>query len=171
MTTTLPHPPLLLVTPFMVSLSNHASSSPAVRSPDPAAQRHPRAEPALSLPKPVLSLSKEADPAAPITPGAPRTPSPPASRARGFRSPHHRRLPVPAKDHPAEPSATPATKGLHPHHRPTPNPPKMHPAPPQEFFGKTLIAREGPNSAPRPARQITPPFASCSVTMPTHVPA
>ena len=41
----------------------------------------------------------------------------------------------------------------------------------KSFLEKTLTARETPNSAPHPPLQITPPFASCSVTMLAHVPA
>jgi len=123
-------------------------------------------------------------------PGSPT--SSPRRRLRGGahhsrRSRHPRRPPLPAPETSAPPTMiAPDSQRITTLLSPPPHSPRQVSTPaidaPQtrpkctprhlkSFLEKTLIAREGPISAPPPARPFTPPFASCSVTMPAHDPA
>ena len=168
MPTTLPHPPLFVASPV------HG---------EPVQPRHlqpcrPQPHPGSKTSSPRRACPELAEACAELVEGGG-----PSGAHHPRRTQHPRRPPHPLP----ETSVSPTTI-----HRKTtllslpPHPPRQvstpTSAPPQirqkstprhlkSFLEKTLIAREGPNSAPWPARRITPPFASCSVTMPTHVPA
>ena len=168
MTTTLPHPPLLLVTPV-----HGEPVEPRLRQP---CRPQPESSITTSSPRSACPELAEACPEL-VEGGGPSG----AHHTSHAQHPHRPPHPLP------ETSVSPTTI-----HRettllsPPPHPPRQVTTPTtvpprirqkctprhlKSFLEKTLIAREGPNSAPWPARQITPPFASCSVTMPTHVPA
>ena len=172
MPTTLPHPPLFVASPV------HG---------EPVQPRHlqpcrPQPHPGSKTSSPRRACPELAEACAELVEGGG-----PSGAHHPRRTQHPRRPPHPVPVVSAPPTAvasqsqqktTLLSPPPHPPRKvstPTTVPPRIRqkctPRRLKSFLEKTLIAREGPNSAPRPARQITPPFASCSVTMSPNVPA
>ena len=164
MSTALPLLPLR-APPFTASLSNYASSGSCARSADPPEPTAPCAALKKSgwlRPRRSSELNPHIDALQ-------------ACRSR-LPTPHRLTAPEPLPPHPP-PYPRSACRGPKTGRPSTPTAappqtrPKCTPRHLKSFLEKTLIAREGPISAPPPARPLTPPFASCSVTMPAHDPA
>ena len=179
MTTILPHPPLRHATPV-----HGEPVRPRLLQPC-----RPQPESSITTSSPRRACSELAEACPELVEGGG-----PSGTHRARRTQHSRRPPHPLPETPAPPTTVASESQQKttllsppPHPRracpgrdpgqisPTTVPPQIRPkCTPRHlksFLEKTLIAREGPNPAPWPARRITPPFASCSVTMPTHVPA
>ncbi len=164
MPTAIPLLPLLAPL-FMASLASYVSSGSLARSADRPEPTAPCAAPkksGLLRPRRSSELNAHIDA---LQACCSRLPTPHRQTAPEPLPPHPPPYPRsacrgPKTGRPSTPAAAP------PQTRP-----KCTPRHLKSFLEKTLIAREGPISAPSPARPLTPPFASCSVTMPAHEPA